>query len=749
MDKLYISPLSFRGSDTWRIQAAVDQAAETDIRVVVIPRHPKNPYWNLERPIALPSDITVILDGAAIKSRDILFQNSNADDPSTKSLGGEQQEICLIGLGGAKLAGFGNQPQVYLSNVKNYRIAGLTFSGGRGLQLHFARYGTVQKLRFGQCIHGITLGEGCNNIIIEDILADTMKDAITFRGKESPMFGRGLEMAETIVCRVKATTQAGPAVSIYPGPCETYNLMLRDITASRAGVSLGASTDIQPIIDITVRNVDAQKEGIAVTGTVDGLFASNVGRTHLDGKLTRKHIQKEVTAPVALPQLEEAPLPEFITPNDPAFFGQTDADTIQNALNAATAQGKMLLIPRWNARRETTVWNIGKAVCLPGGSRIGLLKAHLRQEDFCYDNLFRAEHVENITVTGIGDSLLDGGIHNQLKSRNAEKYGMNIQQNACILLRDVKNAVFENFQFKATRWFALSAAFCRQLRLSGIRFTNYPLWPELGGILLRSGCQNVLAENLSGITGEDLVYLKALATDGEEPGCSPDIENIHIRNTSVNVTRCTVVRLVAHDGRKIQNVLAENLLDPSLPEEKKLPWAAVAVGSSLLYTQRPGTCQELTDITVRDVYSRADRIGELGGCSQNVVFENLHGFGSCDYILQTRLWADSRNLRGNALFFRCIQGSRYMRGTATSNITDPKKFIGHSVFFENFRSQDALLENIFVEKNGEGFKLTGGGRLEIKNLRIEQCGRTLALCSADSQLIIDGKEQPTTQYRTL
>lgn len=749
MDKLYISPVDFKGSDSQRIQAAVDYAVETDIRVVVIPRHPKNLYWNLDRTIMLPSDITVILDGAGMKSQEVFFQNSNASDPSTKSLGGEQQEICLIGRRGAVLSGYSNLPQVLFSNVKNYRIAGLTFVGGRGLQLHFARYGTVQKLHFAHSKYGIVLGEGCNNNIIEDILAETRKDAITFRGKESPMFGRGLEMAETIVSRVKATVTAGPAVSVYPGPCETYNLMIRDITASRAGVSLGASADTQPIIDITVRNVNAQKEGIAATGTIDGIFAANVGRTHFDGPTTRKYIENQGTEAAALPQLEEPPAPEFITPNDPAFFGQTDAQTIQNALNAATSQGKMLLIPRYNARTGKTVWNIGKAILLPSGARIGLLKAHLRQEDFCYDNLFRAEHAENIAITGLGDSVLDGGIHNQLKSRNAEKYGMDIRQNACILLQDTKQVTIENIQFKATRWFALCATFCRELKLSGIRFINYPLWPELGGILLRSGCQNVLAENLTGITGEDLVYIKALASDGDQEGCSPDIEHIHVRNTSVNVTRCTVVRLVAHDGRKIRNVLAENLLDPSLPEEKKLPWAAVAVGSSLLHTQRPGTCEELTDITIRDVYSRADRIGELGGCSQNVVFENLHGFGSCDYILQTRLWADSRNLRGNALFFRCIQGSRYMRGTATSNITDPKKFIGHSVFFEGFRSQDALLENIFVEKNGEGFKLTGGGRLEIKNLRMAECGRTLALCSADSQLIIDGKLQPTTQYRTL
>lgn len=744
MDKLYISPLDFAGSDSCRMQAAVNEAVKTDIRVVVIPR--KDTPWVLDKTVLLPGDVTVIVNGATVESAGVAFQNTNADDPTTKALGGEQYEIYIIGTKGAVLKGTENKPQIYLSNVKGYRIAGLTFQGGAGLKLNYARYGKVQKLRFAGSAYGVSLSEGCNNNIIEDIDADTKGEAVTFRGKDTPMFGRGKEMAETIVCRVRAT--ASPAVSIYPGPCETYNLMLRDITAAGDGVLLGCKEDTQSIIDITLRNIGAWGYGVITEGACDGVYIANAGKTIFQVEATRCFID-DVTENISLPQMEEAPCKVFITPNDPAFFGETDADTIQNALHAAVAENKMLLIPRYNARTDSTVWNIGKAIILPTGAQIGLLKTHLRQQDFCYDNMFRAEHAQNITVTGVGDAVLDGGIHNQLKSRNAEKYGMAIEQNACVLLTDVKNGVFEHFQFKATRWFALCATFCTGTKISGIVFTNYPLWPELGGVMLRSGCKQVLAENLTGITGEDLVYIKALATDGTMEDRCPDIENIHVRNTSVNVTRCTVVRLVAHDGRKIKNVLAETLLDPSLPEEKKLPWAAVAVGSSLLYTEKPGTCEELTDIVIRDVYSRADRIGELGGCSQNVTFTNLHGFGSCDYILQTRLWADSKNLRGNALFFRCIQGSRYMRGTATSNITDPKKYIGHSVFFENFYSKDAVLENLFVTINGEGFKLTGGGQLEVKNLQMGACGRALSLCSTDSKLIIDGEVQPATAYRSL
>ena len=420
MEKLYISPLDFPGSDSERIQAAVNEAVKTDIRVVVIPQ--KDTPWALEKAIDLPGDVTVILDGATVESAGIAFQNSNAHDPATKALGGEQYEIYIIGRNGATLKG-AEKPQIYLSNVKGYRIAGLTFAGGMGLKLHYARYGKAQKLRFIGSTYGVSLSEGCNNNIIEDIEAETRHEAVTFRGADTPMFGRGKEMAETIVSRILAKTESA-AVSIFPGPCETYNLIVKDITASHTGVLLGCKEDTQSIIDITLRNIRARELGVLTRGACDGVYMVNAGKADFQVEPTRCYTDPAAGETPALPQLEEVPQKAFITPNDPAFFGETDADTIQNALNAAVQQGKMLLIPRYNARTGSTVWNIGKAVILPSGANIGLLKTHLRQQDFCYDNMFRAEGAENIIITGIGDAILDGGIHNQLKSRNAEKYGI-------------------------------------------------------------------------------------------------------------------------------------------------------------------------------------------------------------------------------------------------------------------------------------------------------------------------------------
>ena len=189
MDKLFYSPVDFPGSsDTAAVQAAVDAAVATDIRVVVIPAKADGSCWHLERTVYLPDEITVILDGAKVKTDRIAFQNIHADDPTTKSLGGEQHGIYIVGRNDATLEALGDEPQIFLSNVRGYRLAGLKFRGGAGVKLNYARHGKAQQLKFRDCAYGLRLSEGCNVNIIEDICAVTEREAVYFQGAESPMF---------------------------------------------------------------------------------------------------------------------------------------------------------------------------------------------------------------------------------------------------------------------------------------------------------------------------------------------------------------------------------------------------------------------------------------------------------------------------------------------------------------------------------------------------------------------------------
>ena len=752
MEKMFYSPCEFVGStDSVAIQAAVDAAVATDIRVVVIPRKADGAAWNLEKTVYLPGDVTVVLDGATLKADCVAFQNTNADDRTTKSLGGEQHQMYIVGRCGATIEAMGAEPQIYFSNVRGYQIAGLQLKGGAGVVLNYARHGKIQQLKFRDCAYGLRLSEGCNNNIIEDIYAVTKKEAIFFQGKETQMFGRGLEMAETIVARVGARTAGAPAVKICAGPCETYNLIVKDIinlTQGATAVELGAPQDTQSIIDITVRNVAAAGGAAVKTlGVCDGLYIANAqGAVALESENLRVFVDESQASEVAGPLFSDdrADTP-YITPNDPAYFGETDAQTLQNAVNAAAEKGAMLVIPRYNARTGGTVWNIEKAVNLPSGTTVGLLRTHLRQADFTYENLFRAEDARDITILGIGDAVLDGGLHNQLKMRNADRYGMNIRVNATVFFRNVENLVMENVQMKWGRWYSIYCEFCKNVRITTVDFEDHPILPDEGGIRIHSGCEHVLLENLTGIVGENMVHMEALLGDGICGDKSVDIHHVTVRNINSNNSSRLAVRILCQDGRQIYNVLVDGVLDPSLPEDKKIPWCGIALGSVQMATERLCTQEELRDITIRDVYSRGNHVLELGGNSANVTLINAHGFGSGDRLLATRHWADPRNFRGNGLFLRCIQGSRYMRGTATSMITDPKKFIGTIMNLTNYKATDTVLENVFAEKCGNAFTLTGTGKVEVRNFQIGQLGRTLSDVAGGAVLMVNGEVQPTKE----
>ena len=104
-----VSPLKFEGSDTERIQAAVDAAVG---KKVVIPK--QNPrggdIWEIDRAITLPSHTTLILDGCTLQltdaSRDNMFRSANVGEGIKDP--GKLEDISIIGRNGATLRGADN-----------------------------------------------------------------------------------------------------------------------------------------------------------------------------------------------------------------------------------------------------------------------------------------------------------------------------------------------------------------------------------------------------------------------------------------------------------------------------------------------------------------------------------------------------------------------------------------------------------------------------------------------------------------
>ena len=114
-----ITPNQYEGSDTQRIQSAVNEAASTTGKVI-IPAYNTNGsgVWLLDSAILLPSNITVILDNCTIQlsdiSRDNMFRSDNVGigitDPNWN------ENIKIIGTG-----------SVLLKGAKNPRATGDSF----------------------------------------------------------------------------------------------------------------------------------------------------------------------------------------------------------------------------------------------------------------------------------------------------------------------------------------------------------------------------------------------------------------------------------------------------------------------------------------------------------------------------------------------------------------------------------------------------------------------------------------------
>lgn len=125
-----ITPNDFKGTDTERIQAAVNAAKKTTGKVVIPMQNANGTNsWIIDRAILLPGNISVILDNCTIQlsdqSRDNLFRSDNVGPGISNPTW--IHDISIIGIGEVILKG-ANNPR---STGDAYRTLTLTNEKGR------------------------------------------------------------------------------------------------------------------------------------------------------------------------------------------------------------------------------------------------------------------------------------------------------------------------------------------------------------------------------------------------------------------------------------------------------------------------------------------------------------------------------------------------------------------------------------------------------------------------------------------
>ena len=756
-ETLFISPLEFALDDTLAIQTAVDTAAKEDIQVVSIPPKPDGTPWRVTTPILLPSYMTVILDGSIVESECVTFMNAHAENPTKQNLGGEQHKIFLLGKHGGTLRGLGDKPQILLKNCRDCRIAELTFLGGSGIELCYLQYSKVQYLRFSQSNHAVSFREGCNNIILESVSAETRNSAITTRGGTETVMGRDNDIYNSIFCRILAKTAGAPAVCLEAGDVPLYNIVLRDVTdeteTAGAAVTIGAANDSGEIRDLTVRGVKTGRDAVRTCAVCDGMFYSNlqcVGQKLIDEQNnTRQHLDTECMD-IVLPQYpEEKPDRPFLTPNAEGIMGQTDSQSIQNAVDMAAAQGtNLVVIPRWNVRAQKAVWELEKAIKVPSNMTIIFLQAYLRHADFCYENMFTnsrayehegrciAHEEHDLTFSGIGDVVLDGGTPNGLLEKTCNLYGLpDKRYNATVLFNNVRNLIIENMQFRQSRWYGTYFIHCDTCRISNLDFDEWEDCCNRDGVDIRSGCHNFLVENITGTTGDDTVALNNLGNDGNDgryvEGKDPDTLHMVIRNVKSDAGRWFTVRLLCQDRHLEQNFTLDTIMDVSKAENQKSVDAIVMVGSHEYHYKIPAELGDLAHLTIRDVYCRSRQAVAFGGCSDDVTVSNIHVYGDGCSAVSVRQEANVRDVRINGVFYK--RQHLRLRDTAAA-----KHYEGAVISLPKMRTDALTIENVYADTARLGVFVNGKANVEIKNFQIADTER-YALCGENCKLVINGE----------
>lgn len=369
---------------------------------------------------------------------------------------------------------------------------------------------------------------------------------------------------------------------------------------------------------------------------------------------------------------------------------KSDADMIQAALDAASLNGKAVIIPKYNERTNRAIWDIDKAIKLHNESTLILQNAHLRLADGAACNMFTNKNARtecalkdegkqnNIHIMGIGKAVLDGGIHNQMYEDNGitrkvmKKTTHHITENCMMYFQNVENIVIENLTIKNSRYWGIYFIYSSFGRVSNIHFESDSNVPNQDGVDLGKGCHNFIIEKITGCVGDNIIAINVTGHDIYGPKTDDirkgDVHNVIIRDLLIyGVGGCSLIRLLNHDGYRIYNIRIDNVIEISdcseddaalaqnpdltiktddegniLPRRTIIPGeigyrteSAIIIGESYWYEKTPAKPGDTFGISVSNIMTRARFAVAINNTLMDSSFNNIRIFGNgymCAYF---------------------------------------------------------------------------------------------------------------------
>lgn len=346
----------FGKSDSETLQNAIDYAEKAGCPRIVIPRRnarAESDVWTIEKTLLLPSDLTVILDGAHLRLADgvveNIFRNRNAWTEEGRTLAGEQHGIRIIGECGAILDGGnpngmceqllrdnpGKYPSmlrnvpIFLHNVRDLEVRGIRFTDTRywAVTLMYCRWGRLSELDFRmygtlENQDGIDLRIGCEYVTIENVTGITGDDTVALtalppnRGLAPGALsveGKTIDIHDVTIRNITSASHGNHIVRfLNENGAKIYNVTVSDVKDTGEAISgatiIFGTTDpylmqtphaMGDFRNITVRNVISRAQrALDICESCENLLIENVvaeGETEMGIRFRKNFSAKNVT----------------------------------------------------------------------------------------------------------------------------------------------------------------------------------------------------------------------------------------------------------------------------------------------------------------------------------------------------------------------------------------------------------------------------------------------------------------------
>jgi hypothetical protein len=337
----------------------------------------------------------------------------------------------------------------------------------------------------------------------------------------------------------------------------------------------------------------------------------------------------------------------------------TDAHRIQLAVDAAAASNGRVVIPRINESNNSQIWLLDEAIRLPANITVELDGCHLKLSDRSRDNFFRSANcgagispidpLENIHLIGRGGAVLEGADYPRAtgdagKVLGERTYGTDAGvdsesqngdwRNIGILFASVSHFSIQNIHMVDSHCWAISLEYCSQGTLRDLSFDSRgkkmidgkeEIILNQDGLDLRHGCHDILIENISGQTGDDLIALTAIPNPERKAGnlnstvisadqesTFPGIHNVIIRNVRGHCAGGHhIVRLLNTLSLPMDNIIIDGLIDTSYPPYQSR--VALKIGDKFPQYGGINPLGTTRRVIVNNVISRAKYAVLIGG----------------------------------------------------------------------------------------------------------------------------------------